>query len=155
MNCLLCRHWIYVDLWCQLILDSWPVVWEVSWEAFWAGRCPVRTHCSAVEWSKRIDDHYLPGLCCQCWRRFMRGPKGWLSECGPRNLLTLLSMLQRSHLDSIAVSLSTNSIRRQDPNIYSDTETSSTPWRWLAATQSPWIARPWKESKSQVSRGQS
>ena len=30
---------------------------------------------------------------------------------------------QAGTLDSIAVSLSTNSIRRQDPNIYSDTET--------------------------------
>ena len=35
-------------------------------------------------------------------------------------------------LDSIAVSLSTNSIRRQDPNIYSDTET-----RALSSLPSP------------------
>ena len=37
----------------------------------------------------------------------------------------LYSLFHRNKaiLDSIAVSLSTNSIRRQDPNIYSDTET--------------------------------
>ena len=37
-------------------------------------------------------------------------------------------------VDSIAVSLSTNSIRRQDPNIYSDTDTRalSSTWWWEA-----------------------
>ena len=42
-----------------------------------------------------------------------------------------VNVLERYKVDSIAVSLSTNSIRRQDPNIYSDTET-----RALSSTKS-------------------
>ena len=46
------------------------------------------------------------------------------SDAGVGELLSnTWQALMKLQLDSIAVSLSTNSIRRQDPNNYSDTET--------------------------------
>ena len=53
-------------------------------------------------------------------------PKGRYLEVGPLPL----------EVDSIAVSLSTNSIRRQDPNIYSDTETRALSTWWGPKTSS-------------------
>ena len=46
-------------------------------------------------------------------------------QIGERKELSSLCNSKKGcpELDSIAVSLSTNSVRRQDPNIYSDTET--------------------------------